>query len=107
MTFYIFTGKDNQYYFNLKANNHEIVLRSEGYVNLAGAKNGVESVKENAPNPNRYDRLTSRNDQFYFNLKARNGEIIGTSEMYTTERARDHGIDVVMKGAPGARVAVG
>ena len=40
-----------------------------------------------------------------FNLKATNGQVIGTSESYETERARDAGIDSVMKNAPDATVA--
>ena len=35
-----------------------------------------------------------------FNLKADNGEIIATSEVYTTERARKAGIASVQKNAP-------
>ncbi len=37
---------------------------------------------------------------FMFNLKADNGEIIATSETYTTERACNAGIASVQKNAP-------
>jgi uncharacterized protein YegP (UPF0339 family) len=37
--------------------------------------------------------------QFYFNLKARNGEIILTSEMYTTKANTHNGITSVMTNA--------
>jgi uncharacterized protein YegP (UPF0339 family) len=37
--------------------------------------------------------------QFYFNLKARNGEIILTSEMYTTKANIYNGITAVMTNA--------
>ncbi len=39
-----------------------------------------------------------------FNLKAGNGEIIGTSEVYTTEAACMNGIESVKKNAPVASV---
>ena len=39
---------------------------------------------------------------FMFNLKADNGEIIATSEVYTTERACNAGIASVQKNAPVA-----
>ena len=39
-----------------------------------------------------------------FNLTATNGQIIGTSEQYNSERARDAGVDSVVKHAPGASV---
>ncbi len=45
----IFTGSDNRYYFNLKAANGEIILRSQGYASHSGAVSGKESVKRNAP----------------------------------------------------------
>jgi len=46
----------------------------------------------------------SDDDQFYFNLKADNNEIIATSEMYTTKQSCQNGIDSVRNNAPGAQV---
>jgi uncharacterized protein YegP (UPF0339 family) len=37
-----------QYHFVLKAGNGEIIATSERYTTKASAKNGIESVKENA-----------------------------------------------------------
>jgi uncharacterized protein YegP (UPF0339 family) len=42
------TGAD-KYHFVLKASNGEIIATSESYTTKAGAKNGIESVKSNAP----------------------------------------------------------
>ena len=39
---------------------------------------------------------------FNFNLKAGNGEVIATSEIYTTERACLNGVESVKKNAPKA-----
>ena len=39
-----------------------------------------------------------------FDLKATNGQVIATSEVYTTEAACRNGIDSVMKNAPVANV---
>lgn len=41
----------------------------------------------------------ARDGQFYFNLKARNGQVILTSEMYTTKANAHHGITSVMTNA--------
>jgi len=41
---------------------------------------------------------------FRFNFTATNGQVIGTSETYKTEKARDNGIASVMKHAPGAKL---
>jgi uncharacterized protein len=100
--FTLFKGKDNQFYFHLKANNNEKVLASEGYTHKQGCLNGIDSVKRNAPYDSNYGRRNALNGQYYFVLKASNGEVIGTSETYTTAQARDHGIEVVKKEAPNA-----
>ena len=41
----------------------------------------------------------TKNDGFKFNLKAGNGEIIATSEVYSTESACENGIESVRKNA--------
>lgn len=93
---------DDQFMFNLKAGNGEIILTSERYKAKASAENGIRSVQENSPKDERYDRLESKSGQPYFNLKAGNGEIIGTSEMYSSESARDNGIESVKTNGPSA-----
>lgn len=103
--FVIKTGKDKQYYFNLKAENGQVILSSEGYTTRASCDNGIESVKTNAPNDSRYDRLTSSNSKHYFNLKAANGQVIGRSEMYESAAGRDKGIESVKSNAPSASVS--
>ncbi|KHN51043.1 YegP family protein [Pectobacterium fontis] len=100
--FEIFSGKNGQFYFRLKAGNGEPILASEGYISKAGAKNGIESVKENAPHDGRYDRVVAKDGSPYFTLKAANHQIIGRSEMYSSVQARDNGIESVKKNAPGA-----
>lgn len=102
--FQIKEGSNNQFYFNLKALNGQVILTSEMYVTKQGCKGGIESVKNNAPSDEQYDRKEAKNGQFYFNLKATNGEIIGKSEMYTTKAARDNGIESVKTNAPKAGI---
>ena len=92
------------YRFNLHAANHEVILTSENYAAKAGALNGIESVRTNAPLDERYERKRSRDGQYMFNLLARNNQVIGTSERYPTERARDGGIEAVKRCAPTASV---
>ncbi|MBB6236947.1 hypothetical protein HDC90_001564 [Pedobacter sp. AK013] len=102
---FIITKRTNgQYQFNLEAANGKVILTSEGYTTKAGCSKGIESVKANAPTDARYDRKIAKNGSHYFNLKATNGEIIGTSQMYTTADARDKGIESVKENAPSAEV---
>lgn len=84
-----------QYMFNLKAGNGEIILTSERYEAKASAHEGIHSVQANCKIDGRYERKTSSAGQPYFVLKAANDRTIGTSEMYSSSAARDHGIDSV------------
>jgi len=47
--FVIFQGRDQQYYFHLTAANGEKIAQSEGYTTKAACRNGIRSVKTNAP----------------------------------------------------------
>lgn len=90
---YELTSNDKgQYSFVLKAANGETVLRSEQYESKASAENGIASVQKNSPADERYDRKVASDGRFYFNLKAGNHQVIGTSQMYKTEDSRDNGI---------------
>ncbi|OTG64799.1 YegP family protein [Acinetobacter silvestris] len=88
-------AKDGQYRFVLKAGNGEIILTSELYKAKASAHNGIESVQKNSLDDVHYERLEAKNGKPYFNLKAANHQIIGTSQLYSSEAARDHGIESV------------
>lgn len=102
--FELFVGKDEQYYFNLVAPNHEIILSSEGYVKKGGAENGIASVRENSSLPERYVRRNSIDQKFYFVLNAANGQTIGVSEVYNSKAARENGIRSVMDNGQTATV---
>ncbi|MBR6749881.1 MAG: YegP family protein [Bacteroidaceae bacterium] len=102
--FVITTRKNGEFQFNLKATNGQVILSSEGYTTLAACKNGIESVKKNSPEDARYERKESTNGKFYFNLKATNGQVIGSSQMYQSEDSRDNGIESVKRNAPDAEV---
>jgi len=81
-----------QFRFVLKAGNGEIILTSELYKSKASALNGIASVRMNCTSDERYEKKEAENGKFYFNLKAANHEVIGTSQMYASKRSRDDGI---------------
>lgn len=47
--FEIYKDKKDEFRFRLKAANGEIIAASEGYSSKAACKNGIESVRKNAP----------------------------------------------------------
>lgn len=104
--FEIYNDKAGEFRFRLKASNGQTILASEGYKTKASCDNGVESVKKNAPNDNNYERKETAAGKFMFNLKASNGQVIGTSESYETLASRENGIESVKKNAPDATVVV-
>ena len=105
--------------FDLKAGNGEVIATSEVYSTEAACKNGVQSVMNNAPIANLEDQTvedfeTQKNPKFEmyvdkageyrFRLKARNGEIIVTSEGYKAKAGCLNGIESVRKNAPDATI---
>lgn len=47
--FEIYKDKSDKYRFRLKAPNGEIIAVGEAYESKAACKNGIESIKKNAP----------------------------------------------------------
>jgi len=88
-------ASNGQFHFALKAGNGETILTSEMYVAKASAENGIASVQKNSGDAARYNSATASNGKFYFTLRAANNQIVGSSQMYGTEAARNDGIESV------------
>jgi uncharacterized protein YegP (UPF0339 family) len=95
--FEVSLNSKNEYYFKLKSSNGEIILVSESYKNRQGCDNGIQSVRENALLEENFDIRLSSDKKRYFVLKAKNGEIIATSETYNSLANVVNGIDSVRK----------
>ncbi len=103
--FEIFKSDKNQkFYFNLKAKNGQIILSSQAYADKNGAKNGIDSVQKNCDDDSKYERKTAANGKFHFNLKAGNGQIIGSSQMYASEAGMENGIESVKTNSHHATI---
>ena len=96
-----------QYSFVLKADNGEVVLRSETYDAKASAENGIASVQKNSPLEERYERKDASDGRLFFNLRAANHQVIGSSQMYKTSVDRDAGIAAVKANGPTTTVKTG
>ena len=103
-TFEIYKDHRDEFRFRLKARNGEIILRSEGYTTKENCEKGINSVKANGPDDHKFDRLIAKDGSPYFNLKASNGQVIGTSETYSSKGAMENGIASVKGNAPFAEV---
>ena len=105
--------------FDLKAGNGEVIATSEVYASEAACKNGVESVRKNAPvaavenqtvegyaaekHP-KFEVYTDKAGEFRFRLKATNGQVIAVSEGYKAIASCLNGIESVKKNAREAEV---
>ena len=102
--FHIKPDARGEHRFNLVSGNGEVVLSSEGYAMHASCVKGIESVRRHAPDIANYERTISASGKYHFNLKAKNGEVIGTSQMYNNSESMEKGIAAVMRAAPVAYV---
>ena len=105
--------------FDLKATNGQVIATSEVYNSGAACRNGIESVRKNAPeaavenqtvegfatekNP-KFEIYKDKAGEFRFRLKAKNGQIIAVGEGYTTLANCEKGVESVKKNAPDAEI---
>ncbi|MBO4915518.1 MAG: YegP family protein [Oscillospiraceae bacterium] len=116
---FVIKDAKNGVMFNLKAGNNEIILTSETYNSLASCKNGIESVKKNAPTAPvedqtvegfekkkapKFEVYTDKAGETRFRLKAGNNEIIGTGESYKAKSSCLKGIESIRKNAVDAEI---
>jgi hypothetical protein len=102
--FQVSIGKDEKFYFNLTAANGLVILSSQGYKGKDGCKTGIASVKKNSTNKKHYERKDSKDEHYYFVLKAANSKVIGKSQMYTTNVSSENGIDSIKVNAKRAKI---
>ncbi|MCO6461799.1 MAG: YegP family protein [Saprospiraceae bacterium] len=103
--FVISKRKNGEFQFVLKAGNGQVILTSEGYKTKANCENGIASVQKNSSDDNKFERKTAANGKFYFSLKATNGQVIGSSQMYESSATCEKGIASIKANAAGASVS--
>jgi uncharacterized protein YegP (UPF0339 family) len=91
-------------FYRLKSAKGDTVLTGEGYATRMECIRRIEHVRASALNNARYERAISGNNEYYFILRAPDGERIGKSEMYPSPKLRDEGIETVLKIAPIAAI---
>jgi len=102
--FECYKDKAGEFRFRLKAANGNNILSSEGYKSKSGCTNGIESVRKNSQDPDRFVKTETASGKFRFALTAKNSQKIGTSQNYQSESGRNNGIKSVAKNAPDATV---
>jgi uncharacterized protein YegP (UPF0339 family) len=102
--FQLVAARGGKFAFRLRATNGQIILASQTYASKVSARRGIASVQANCANAASFERKKARNGKDYFVLKARNGQVIGKSEMFNTARAMETGIASVKKNGKTTRI---
>ena len=102
--FEVYKDKAGEFRFRLKAGNGQNILASEGYSAKASCMNGIESVRKNSQNPDRFVCKTSASGKTSFSLTASNGQVIGVSQSYESDSGCKNGMQSVADCAPDAEV---
>lgn len=97
-------ASDGQFRFALKGDHAQILLSSELYRSKESAQGGIAAVQKNCGADPHYEKKVATNGRFFFNLKAANNQVIGTSPMYGSEQDRDAALVAVK--ASGATALV-
>ncbi len=80
----------------------KVIIKSENYKAKKSALNGIESVRKNSQIDSRYELKEAKNGKFFFNIKASNGQIVGTSAFFNTKDERDKIIQKLKQEAKDA-----
>ncbi len=89
---FVFQGKDDK-----------ILLKSENYKQKSSAINGIESVKKNCLEDERYELKVSKSGKYFFNIKSTNGQIVGTSAFFDSEEDRKNAISYLKRYCKDAK----
>jgi len=95
---------NGKFRFNLKAGNGQVILTSQTYDTRANAKKGIESVRKNSAKDDRFERKAAKDGRPYFTLKSVNAQVIGQSQMYSSNSTMENGIKSVRNYAADATV---
>lgn len=102
--FEINKDRAGKFRFNLKAGNHQVILSSQGYATKAACENAIKSVRKNSKNDKMFHRKKAKDGSPYFSLISSNGQVIGRSEMYSSNSSMSKGIASVKKNASKAKI---
>jgi uncharacterized protein YegP (UPF0339 family) len=90
--FIIRTGKHHQFFFDLKTENGDLILSSEAFHTKAACNTAIEALKAVARDDNKFDRMKSADDHFYFVIKAANGKAMVKSVLFANPADRNAAI---------------
>lgn len=96
---------DTEFHWELKARDAQTMLSSQVYPSKASAEAGIASCRISSKDDAHYQRLAAPDKRPYFLLKSATGEVLGASQIYHSDAAREKGITLCKESGPLATVA--
>ena len=105
--------------FDLMAANGQVIATSEVYTTEEACRKGIASIQKNAPvagvenqtqtnftilSHPKFELFLDKSRKYRFRLKATNGQVIATSEGYSSKAGCLNGIESVKKNAEKAEI---
>lgn len=84
--------KDNEYYFRLTSESGQVLLKSVRFNDRKEVEEIFRDLNNIQNKQYAFERKTNHNGKFLFNLKAENGQLIGSSQLYSSEAGMENGI---------------
>jgi len=103
--FVIKTGKHHQFFFDLKADNGEVIITSDAFHTKAACNSGIEALKAVVRDDNKFERMKAATEHYYFIIKGANGKQIAKSVLFPTPAERNAAIKSIEAEAHDAVVA--
>ena len=90
-------GDNNTFQFHLKTADGKTLLESIDFNSKEEVEQTVSQLQPLALSQSTIERKTNYNGNFLFNLKDRQGKIIGNSQLYDSEAGMENGISNMKK----------
>ena len=89
--------KENTYRFLLKTMQGRTLLNSIGFKSEEEARESLRNLKPATERSMRVERKTNYNGKFLFNLRDKQGKVIGKSGLFSSEAGMENGIKHLLK----------
>jgi len=96
-------SKTNTFTYHLKLAFGQILFNSPEMPDKNGAIAGMESCRQRGADDANYERKKLSTGAHYFVLKSADGQVIGKSELYSSPKTLENGIEQAKAETPAAK----
>ena len=102
--FLVTSDSTHQLSFVLTARNGQILLESPAFSSLDKCRDGIQAIRDHAAQDEHYQRQTTTEKKWYFELTSAEGSLLATGRPYTQRHGCERGIRAAKRIAPDAPV---